>query len=1609
MKKIYMILAALTLLSMSLNAQTTLSKYGDAGQPKSQTGKVNAPNRATVTGSVTAADGTATSTGYQYLPVYGYYFEQAQTTQMIYTATQLDGLQTGDKITSLTFYPRTQSGSVGTIGFSSGSITLSLGNTSISEFSSNSALSVSTTQVARVTSYPVSNGAWTITFTTPFVYTGGNILVQVNTTSGNYGTTYFFGQDQSNYQSRNSYGSTNRYYFLPKIKLDYERSDDPEISASPTSVSLSSIPGATSDQTVTVSGLNLTGGITATISGTDASVFGVNPASLGTSGGSLTVTYSPTAVGTHTATLTLSSTGAQDVTVTLNGTCTQDLTLCDGTETNGNLPIYGLYIDDYQINQMIYPEITSLIGKKLTSMTFYATTALDAKLSSVGWNVKLGTTTQNSFADALSSITRLVPDNATTVEGYVITSGINTMTITFDTPFEYNGGNLLVDFQSTAEGQWASTSFYGVNQNTVTGYNSYLDGNSTPNQNGHYSGGAVQRFLPKVTFTYEDSQPRHDLAITLSEPTAVVAGETATITATVTNHGNQTESGYTVTFSDGTNTFSTQTGGTLAPGATETFTATYTTSAAGTVTITANVACTDDATPSDNTATTNLTVNAQVHDLGITLSAPAEIVGGNSATVTATVTNNGNQPMAGYTVTITDGTNTLLTQTVNEALAPGATATFDATYATTEAQVGTTVNFTATVACTGDEDATNNSATASTAVITLPPPENVVATVNSDQVSATVTWDAPSNSAAFPLAPTTLIWDFEEQADFADFTTIDNDGDGYNWNWYTNVGASSTLITHDDSDGVIYSQSYDKPTTTALTPDNWLISPEINLGGEVSFWACGQDSQQWWNEVFAVYVCVGQYNSVDDFIKVSPDYTTTHDMTQYTCDLSQYQGQGYFAIRHYNVTDQFYLNVDDITCETFAPAPPVSYKIYLDGEYVATVPSTTDPLSYDFGTLAAGTHVASVSAVYANGAESAATPSNEFTILGKTDAPEISVVPGETAYTITATAADPNAEVVMTINGEEYRGTGSVSVSVDRGTTDKNVNVSATAQEQGKLESDPAEQNVTVPALPITPTPTITYETTGGTVVITATGEGTVYLEVDGRVVSGEGSVSITVMRSLEDRTVTATATAVADNHQPSAEAISNVPVPALAGDPAHAQEGLLRMHLLIVDQMKEEIPDDNGHPDRYGYILKWEQPANVNDRKQSGTVDVEIKKTEAQVNGYYTLTQVENDIDHDNSVLTMDVLTADVGMYLPGEDPDVLYYEMQAKQDENPALGEDYVTQLQYIKNAQKYEEMLPTSPNKTHQYPAEETYHYFDDSTPIVTGEYGVNFMTYAPSVSTWGIQRRYFEEDGLDNTYGAPIWKTGVGRVRMIHTEAQLQRGPQGSTQWDGVGGPCSLVFLGLEALGDLPSTDVTNIVYEPYMFRVWIQSPGNNLRGCNLIAADPNRPERPGEHWEGDGTSYGSVPVLVYEEETSDGHLYKDVQAPEVGNNVPWPSRIQFGALDAGLSDLIVYVRFYYKSTGEGISDEGSKYMLRGNRDGEGDETPEVPGYYATEDNDNPDVTTGFIELWNDFIHGEVVSTTYVNSLGMQSDQPFDGVNIVVTRYSDGTVRTTKVVR
>ena len=141
------------------------------------------------------------------------------------------------------------------------------------------------------------------------------------------------------------------------------------------------------------------------------------------------------------------------------------------------------------------------------------------------------------------------------------------------------------------------------------------------------------------------------------------------------------------------------------------------------------------------------------------------------------------------------------------------------------------------------------------------------------------------------------------------WTSIDADGDGYNWESLT---ASGDNVNTHGGDGLLSSASYIN-NLGALTPDNWLITPQLDLQGTLKMWMYGQDPS-WSAEHFAVYVSTTG-NSIADFDvqnPLIPETVVTGNYVQYSADLSQYAGQkGYIAIRHFNITDMFRLNLDD--------------------------------------------------------------------------------------------------------------------------------------------------------------------------------------------------------------------------------------------------------------------------------------------------------------------------------------------------------------------------------------------------------------------------------------------------------------------------------------------------------------------------------------------------------------------------------------------------------------------------------------------------------------------------------------------------------------------------
>ncbi|MBP5392067.1 MAG: choice-of-anchor J domain-containing protein [Bacteroidales bacterium] len=164
------------------------------------------------------------------------------------------------------------------------------------------------------------------------------------------------------------------------------------------------------------------------------------------------------------------------------------------------------------------------------------------------------------------------------------------------------------------------------------------------------------------------------------------------------------------------------------------------------------------------------------------------------------------------------------------------------------------------------------------------------------------------------------IWLEDFESDIAGWTLIDSDGDGYNWQLGTE------RLTTLSGTGVLYSQSYDFDAG-ALTPDNWAFTPVIAItsGNYLSFWVVAQDTE-WPEEHYAVYVtdqapnasnltsCVRVHEETIDGIDAATPIETSGDYRRFIIAIpDQFANKTvYIGFRHFDCTDMFYLNLDDV-------------------------------------------------------------------------------------------------------------------------------------------------------------------------------------------------------------------------------------------------------------------------------------------------------------------------------------------------------------------------------------------------------------------------------------------------------------------------------------------------------------------------------------------------------------------------------------------------------------------------------------------------------------------------------------------------------------------------
>lgn len=175
---------------------------------------------------LTVAEGTELNSHY---PFYSLYYDtEGTTSQMIYPEDMLTDL-VGAEITELKFYAKAP------IALINGNLQLSMKVVEETEYATATAITLTEDDVY-AHGAPVQ-GETEVVFTLdkPFVYEGGNLLIETVVTSrGNYATTYFYGISTGLNCAFYSYvgfsGNLQAYTerFLPQVTFTYEIGDTPE-------------------------------------------------------------------------------------------------------------------------------------------------------------------------------------------------------------------------------------------------------------------------------------------------------------------------------------------------------------------------------------------------------------------------------------------------------------------------------------------------------------------------------------------------------------------------------------------------------------------------------------------------------------------------------------------------------------------------------------------------------------------------------------------------------------------------------------------------------------------------------------------------------------------------------------------------------------------------------------------------------------------------------------------------------------------------------------------------------------------------------------------------------------------------------------------------------------------------------------------------------------------------------------------------------------------------------------------------------------------------------------------------------------------------------------
>lgn len=429
---------------------------------------------------VTVADGSASSEG---VPIYANYCDEYVKSQTIYPASMLSTL-TGVAIQGIEYYLNETTSAV------TSSFQVKIGTTTSSSFTSDF-LSASLTTVY-TGAISLSSNTVRINFTTPYTYTGGNLMIEItSTTVSDYEYVTFMG----------SVASAASIYGFGNTQGDIEVMDIEDFIPKTGFVVPSTgcdMPSALHTTATTSTGIAVSWTAPSNAPAGYAVEYKPTSATTWTRATTTQPRYAITGLssGTNYNIRVKSLCGAdssQAIQITAS-TESCNFTVAGGSTTSSYVPFYGFY--NYGYSQALYP--SSALSDELDTITGIAFNASATNGRAHTIDIYLCNTSRTSLStsgyEAVGNMTRVVTNK-------VITFAVGWNYIPFDQPFVYNGtSNLIVAVDNNTGGYSSGLTFVHHSASSGSCVYWYQDGSNINPSSPSASNSSTLSTLPDVQF-----------------------------------------------------------------------------------------------------------------------------------------------------------------------------------------------------------------------------------------------------------------------------------------------------------------------------------------------------------------------------------------------------------------------------------------------------------------------------------------------------------------------------------------------------------------------------------------------------------------------------------------------------------------------------------------------------------------------------------------------------------------------------------------------------------------------------------------------------------------------------------------------------------------------------------------------------------------------------------------------------------------------------------------------------------------------------------------------------------------------------------------------------